>query len=146
MLKYVRYSDNIPEQFGGLAMAFIVTIRPKYKEDKGLHAHEFTHVDQFWSMSFLGLALLFAILLLTDMLFVGYPLLIAAFGLHGVLYRFSSAYRFRSEVEAYINQLHAIGATEVPYWTKNALKNKYNLNITDEQIDAAILPRITSPS
>lgn len=43
----IRYTDNIPESFGGMAYGPVIFIRPKYRDDKGLHAHEQEHVKQW---------------------------------------------------------------------------------------------------
>jgi hypothetical protein len=34
-MNITRYTDNIPEQFGGTAKWFLIRIRPKYRDDKG---------------------------------------------------------------------------------------------------------------
>jgi hypothetical protein len=45
---YIRYTDDMPQWMGGYAKWFYVAIRPKYKDDRGIHAHELEHVKQWW--------------------------------------------------------------------------------------------------
>lgn len=83
----------------GRSFGVLIQIDEKYKEDKGLLAHERVHVKQFlrlWLSSILiGLVLLF----------LGYDFgiipIIAGLGLHGLLYKFSKLYRYKAEVEAF---------------------------------------------
>jgi hypothetical protein len=44
----IRYTEDLPSHAGGTASWFVVRIRPKYRQDKGLHAHELLHVAQWW--------------------------------------------------------------------------------------------------
>lgn len=40
-MRLVFYTDRIiPERFAGLTIGFVVLIRPKYRDDSGLLAHE----------------------------------------------------------------------------------------------------------
>ncbi|MBI9110011.1 hypothetical protein [Maridesulfovibrio ferrireducens] len=73
----IIYTDRMPKRFAGYTIGPVILIRPKYKDDAGLLAHEQKHVEQFW----------------------------AAPVLHGVMYRFSKGYRLKSEVEAYQAQI-----------------------------------------
>ena len=57
----------------------VVLIRPEYRGDKGLLAHELMHVEQSW-----------------------YNIIPA---IHGLRYRFDKEYRLECEVEAYKEQL-----------------------------------------
>ena len=79
VLPYIlRYTDNMPEQVGGRARYILVEIRPKYKDDKGIHAHEAEHVKQCYRWLFIPFRL---------------------------LYHFSESFRFRAEVDAYAVQI-----------------------------------------
>lgn len=98
----VVYTDKIAEGFAGCANGPIIRIRPKYRADKGLLAHEIVHVKQFYR----------------------------TFGMHGILYLLSEKYRFNAEVEAYREQtryglslVHA--ATFIV--TKYRLGRRYNV-------------------
>jgi len=61
-----------------------IFVDPEFKDDPGLVPHEQVHVDQFFRTC----------------------------GLHVFLYRFSNAYRFKSEAEAYRVQLTCYPADE----------------------------------
>ena len=45
----VFYTDRMPAGVGGQARFMLVFIRPKYKEDEGIHQHELAHVELFWA-------------------------------------------------------------------------------------------------
>lgn len=71
------YTDSVPNGSAGCANAFVVRIRPEYKEDKGLEAHEAIHIAQFWR----------------------------TLGFHSLFYLFIKRYRLAAEVEAFRVQL-----------------------------------------
>lgn len=101
------YTDNLPANFAGTAQAFVVKIRPKYKDDKGLHEHEYTHVKQWYKWLFLWL-LFTALLVLGTYEHLGLtlaPLAIAGVGVHGLLYLLVPSYKFHAEAEAYAVQV-----------------------------------------
>ena len=77
MIFSLKYTDDMPGNVGGYAKAWFIRIRPKYKDDKGIHNHELTHVSQFWR----------------------------TFGFHSLIYLLSKKYRLNAEVEAYKEQL-----------------------------------------
>jgi len=77
MLYSLKYTDDMPENTGGYAKAWFVRIRPKYKDDKGIHNHELCHVAQFWKLGIF----------------------------HMVIYTWNKSYRLNCEVEAYREQL-----------------------------------------
>lgn len=68
---------SVKPPFAGRALGPIIVIDPKYKDDRGLLAHEQVHVRQFWR----------------------------TWGLHPLLYRASKRYRLAAELEAYRVQL-----------------------------------------
>jgi hypothetical protein len=55
---YIHYTDDMPAWMGGYARWFYVAIRPKYKDDKGIHSHELEHVKQWWITSIIACALI----------------------------------------------------------------------------------------
>ena len=55
MLHLVIYTNFMPAKFDGFAFGPIVLIRPKNRDDKGMLAHELTHVKQFWRNPLYGL-------------------------------------------------------------------------------------------
>lgn len=44
----ITYSDNLPEWKAGEAQMFFITIRPAYRDDKGILMHELAHVAVWW--------------------------------------------------------------------------------------------------
>lgn len=96
----------IPDEFAGITIGPISFIRPQYKDDSGLKAHEIVHQKQFWRT--LGF---------------GVPL----------WYLLSKKYRLKCELEAYkvqmqdpIRPISAIKAADL-------LSSRYRLNITFEE-------------
>ena len=77
MIYSLKYTDSMPDNQGGYARAWFIRIRPRYKDDKGLLAHEMEHVKQFWRTC----------------------------GFHGLFYLLSKKYKLNTEVEAYKEQL-----------------------------------------
>lgn len=61
----------------GASYGFFVLIVRKYKDDKGLFAHEAEHVKQFWTRGLL---------------------------IHKYLYAFWKYYKFKCELDAYVRQ------------------------------------------
>ena len=103
------YTEKLPAGCGGCANGPIIRIRPRYRNDKGLHEHEAEHVRQWWR----------------------------TLGLHSLLYLVSRKYRLWAEVAAYRVQLQnppakdtgeQIGCYVELYST--ALADKYGLDIT----------------
>lgn len=103
----IWYTNNISDtRYGGVANGPLIRIRSKYVIDHGLLEHELTHVKQWYRTG----------------------------GLHGLLYRFSSDYRLRSEVEAYRAQLqHPRSTTSIAYAVK-AIQTKYSLDTDSKKI------------
>ena len=93
----VFYTELDPS-LKGVSRGIFIQLSNKYKDDKGLLAHERCHVRQFWKLAILpiiiGLALFFS----------GYDygvLAMVLIPLHSLLYTISSKYRYASEIEAY---------------------------------------------
>lgn len=109
-MKLVFYTDLfIPKRFAGYTVGFIILIRPAYKDDVGLLAHESTHVKQFWR----------------------------SFGLFGFLYGVSKKYRLKYEAEAYRVQLTYCSEDKINLFAKFLVDN-YNLGITIEEALTAL--------
>lgn len=100
-LAYTIYTDNLPENVGGCANAFIVRIKPKYKNDVGIHKHEYTHVVQFWRASVISCLVIGIICYLFHLQFF---YIIASFAIHSILYTIFRPYRMYAEAQAYANQ------------------------------------------
>ena len=130
-LAYIHYNDNIPEGMGGTAQAFYIRIRPKYKDDKGIHEHELEHVRQWWVLTiFSAFALLVGAEYLQQPLWIA----VASVGIHGLLYKFIPAYRLWAEVQAHKVQLkhYPDDRTELFAWR---IANRYRLKVTAEEAE-----------
>jgi hypothetical protein len=54
----IIYTEWMPKRFGGYNLGPLTLIRPKYRNDVGLHAHEEVHRQQFWHNPFMGISYL----------------------------------------------------------------------------------------
>lgn len=103
------YTDRVlGPRAGGDTRAFVVFIRPKYRQDEGIREHELTHVWQWWMGCVIGffasgLAAWFYLLqpwwswLVSGALLGGTA--------HVLLYYFSRRYRLWAEARAYRQQM-----------------------------------------
>jgi hypothetical protein len=100
----IKYTDNMPEGVGGYARWFFIAIRPKYRDDVGIHEHELEHVRQWW-LPVLICSIAAAVLYSQG--YIDYALYAALVGpsVHPLLYKFIPAYKLWSEVQAYKEQL-----------------------------------------
>lgn len=103
-LAIIRYTDDLPEKYGGLARAFYIKIRPKYIEDIGLLKHELVHVSQYWRSS--GLSMVWA--------------------------RFDKMHMLDLEVEAYKEQLKYYPDDKTDLFAE-FLSTKYDFNISKDE-------------
>ena len=96
------YTNSI--KYAGEARGPVILIKPQYKEDKGLHAHEMVHVRQ-WLVATVVAAMVgyiaYAAWLSAHFGLDGLALIGLAPAAHGVLYTFVTVYRLHCEVEAY---------------------------------------------
>ena len=106
------YTTNLPDNVGGIANGFIVRIKPKYKLDKGIHAHEEVHVKQWYK----------------------------TLGFHSFLYKYSSKYRLNAEVEAYKEQLKYYLDDRTNLFAKFIVED-YNLDVEQESITQLLKER-----
>lgn len=132
----VKYSDEVPEQFGGLASGPLIRIRPKYKGDAGLLEHEKTHVRQWYALTVLGLVSAAALVLLVSPEL--WPTIGAAPSLHPLLYKFLRPYRRWCEVKAYRKQI-AIGGYISNEFAVTALVEKYALGLSVDEARALLI-------
>ena len=91
-----------------VSYGFWITILKKYKDDKGLFAHEMVHIKQFWTRGFL---------------------------IHKYLYHFWKYYRFKCELDAYVKQWKINKGDEK--LKKNyviRIQKGYGLNYSEEYI------------
>ena len=99
----VFYVKKIKNGFAGKAHGFIILILKKYKDDKGLHEHEKTHVKQWWKMGLL---------------------------IHSLLYKFNKKYRYKCELEAYGVQMRY---SNYPELYAKYISTRYNLDVSYEE-------------
>ncbi|MFZ4540091.1 hypothetical protein [Propionivibrio sp.] len=96
-------SRFIPERFAGVTRGPVICIRPEYKADSGLLAHEETHVKQW----------------------------LRTCGMHSIIYLCSKRYRLAAEVEAYQAQAKCYSDDRMPKFAL-FLASNYSLDITAE--------------
>lgn len=118
----IQYTTLDPS-IKGRSFGVLIQIDEKYKEDKGLLVHERVHVKQFlrlWLSAIPGGLVL---------LYLGYDFgvlpIIAGLGLHGLLYKFSKIYRYKTEIEAFGYSI-AYGNRSVAN-VKSSLKTHYKI-------------------
>lgn len=111
---------------GGDANMCFIRIEPKYKDDAGLHAHEYEHVKQ-WYRTLFVLTPLQVCLLLVDQYTIWFLPFFLLF--HNFAYRWVRKYRQYCEVRSLKAQI----ATYEHNWLDGASKRlatKYDLGIT----------------
>jgi len=91
----------IPKKAAGCARAIFIFIKPEYREDIGLLAHERTHVRQFLRLFFI----------------------------HSFKYLFNKDYRYWCEVEAYGRQLQVNGNLDYLDLYAGFICREYNLDV-----------------
>ena len=129
MFSHTHYTDNILEGFGAVNYGPYTRIRPKYKDDGGIHAHEQTHANQWWA--WVGVGLIAAFFLEPLGGFLWYYALLAGVGMHAVLYLLVPAYKLWCEVAAYREQAKHY-ADDRRLLFARFIATKYRLNITTE--------------
>ena len=134
MIAYTNYTDDIKEGFGGVSYGPYIKIRPKYKDDGGIQAHEDTHAKQWWAWMLAGTLAALVVEPLGS--FLWYYALLAGAGMHAVLYKFVHAYRLWCEVKAYRVQAQYYADDRRLLFAK-FISTKYRLNISTE--DAFLL-------
>ena len=106
MIHSISYTDDMPDNFGGYTRLWFIHIRPKYKDDKGIHEHELLHVAYWWKYGVIG----------------------------RLLYKFSKKWRLNEEVAAYKEQLKYAPAIHNPGYYRDMyagfIADDYNLDIS----------------
>lgn len=128
------HTDRLPDNVGGAANAFVVRIRPKYKDDKGIHRHEYEHVKQWYVVSTFAIAAI-----AIGSYLVGYSIGLATLGLavHSMAYLFIDKYRLLSEAMAFAKQVKP-DYSDIDTMSARLAGEHYNLGITQGQAEAAI--------
>ncbi len=105
------YTNNVPSGSAGCANAFVIRIRPEYKDDEGILKHEAEHVRQWW----------------------------CTLGVHSLLYLLVKPYRLYAEVRAYREQLKYPPATNHAEESRKLyagfISNDYGLDISVEEAE-----------
>jgi hypothetical protein len=101
----IFYTERFMKDWqGAAARGPFVTIREKYRDNRGLLEHELFHSLQWWM----------------------------TLGLHSLLYLFVPKYRYWSEIWAYRRQLKYSPGRERLY--AGFVATHYNLKVTEEQV------------
>lgn len=116
----VIYTDKVE---GGqrVKMLPLIKINPKYKDNKGLHDHEYEHVKQY----LVGLAIG-----LTTFPITGIFSVLIGMCLHDMAYTFIRKYRQWAEVKAFKVQMKDGGSIDL---AAKHLAEDYDLNISIEE-------------
>ncbi len=110
----VIYTDRLPVGVAGAANGPLVRIRPAYRHDAGLHAHEYRHVLQWCQASAIAALLLVVIVL-------------ACGGLQGTLLALWPRYRQWCEVQAYKEQVrHGLRLDDA---ARHLMSSRYQLGL-----------------
>jgi len=122
---FTQYTDKVK---GGDSFMFRVRMNPKYKDNVGLHLHEYQHIKQWYKGLAIGLCVTVPILLL------GFPSLalmglVVSLQLQGLAYTFVPYARKLMEVEAFRVQIKNSKGVPKEFFIKT-LVEEYNLNIT----------------
>lgn len=114
---FVFYTDKLVPM-GGISYVFgplcFILIKPKYKDDVGLHDHQMVHIYQHWR----------------------------SFWVHHFKYNESDKYRFESEVEAYAVQYGAYPDKKHFDLFVEFMLEKYKLAFCKKTIEDSLLREI----
>ena len=103
----VRYKSLTDE--GGHQKGILVTIDPKYRNDAGLHAHEYRHVSHFYICAIIAMLLVWFLIPEWDIRAIALP--IAAFSYHILMMTFLT-FRMWAEIDCYRIQIRTNGQQE----------------------------------
>ncbi len=124
------YTDDMPIGFGGYTRAFLVYIKPKYKDDVGLHEHEYMHVKQWWVTTFLSCLAIY----LASLHFgfdAGFSLV--GIGFYSILYDAIPWFKLRMEVQAYRKQMQCYPDDRSTFFAY-VIANKYDLKVSADKV------------
>jgi len=130
----IKYTDDMPAWMGGYAKWFYIAIRPKYKDDKGIHAHELEHVKQWWITSIIACALIAAVLWYTKPPLDYYSLVILGLVTFQLLYAGIPQFKLKMEVLAYKKQIPHYPDDRTALFA-GFIAKKYGLTITAEEAE-----------
>lgn len=132
---FIIYTDRLPAEFAGCANAFVIRIRPKYKDDEGIYRHELKHVKQWFGGMVMGAIVAVAFYQISDIA----ALTMLGYGLcqHSLLYLVSPDYRLEAEAEAYAKQAQYYQDDRRGLFAE-FIATSYGLDITKNDALAAI--------
>jgi hypothetical protein len=141
---YVQITDKT--EYGDSKL-FRIRLNPKYKDDKGLMLHEYTHVKQFYTGLALGLVLAVFVYFTSNRLdFTFYSLCVAPFW-EGMAYTFIKPCRLFLELGAFAKQISIEPKEQHEYLIKtyaNIIAEKYNLSVNAETVEKKLRLRVES--
>ena len=120
----IFYTDNLPVdsavpptwRLAGTQRGFIVSLRPEYRGDEGLLAHELVHIGQAWRLLMIG---------------------------HALLYLFNRRYKLWAEVQAYREQMRHPDRKgnymDLDSAVRRLRSPRYGFDLTEVQARAALL-------
>lgn len=137
-MKYylIKFSEKLPNGFGGTAQGPLIKLLSKYQDDVGLIEHEKTHVRQWYAVLVVGLLLGTLLILFVSTSL--WPLCGLAPFLHQLLYKFVRPYRRWCEVQAYRKQIETGGYANNDF-AVNTLANKYDLGLSVDDARALLI-------
>ena len=125
----VSYTSKVE---AAAALAFYIRINPKFKERKGLYAHEYEHVKQ-WYISMLIFVPIWYAVFYYDHAIGGFllPVLPAMFGIAKRLFK---PLRYAMELRAFA--AHLCYEPALLDWASHALANDYGLSVEPQKVKA----------
>jgi hypothetical protein len=137
----IRYTDDMPQWMGGYAKWFYIAIRPKYREDKGIHAHELEHVKQWWITTILAALAIAGVCYYQQAPYWYCLLSLVAFDL---LYSTFQRFKLQCEVWAYREQLKHYPDDRTALFAK-FISTKYGLEGVSQEYAERLLRAGTKP-
>lgn len=119
----IQYKD-LQRPLKGRSYGSWIVIDNKYKNDKGLLAHERVHARQF--LRFAIPSLFIACILYYLQQYYIAPIFLLTIATHSILYKFNMKYRYKTEIEAYGYSLVSKNRTKLSVY--NVLSKYYNVN------------------
>lgn len=128
------YQEKSLSRSGGETSLCLMTIDPKYKDDKGLYAHEHRHIVHWWICTIISfIAFYFAAPFLGQytVIFIALPLFVYQ------LIQEIPKVRLWVEIDCYVAQLKQYKGEHqeknIKYFAK-ILSSQYNVNSTEKEV------------
>ena len=132
---YIKITEDVNY---GDSKLFRIRLNPKYKDDVGLIAHEYTHVKQWYTGFAFGLSLVALMYLISGREDYAYYAFCVSPFWKGLLYTFVKPCRLYLEVQAFAKQISVSPDEHREYYIKayaKSLAESYDLSVSEE--DAA---------